>query len=97
MLAYSVIPVFMLAAMAAGILFVRLRHGPMTFNFIVAPIERGINAELVNNTVKIEGAELSLTDTGALEFRLRQLTVFDSDGDPVGGSPLAAVNMSASV
>ena len=64
-LAYSVIPVFMLAGLAAGIAYVRLRHGPISFNFVVTPIERGINAELVNNSVKIEGAELYLTDRPA--------------------------------
>ncbi len=94
-LAYTVIPVVMLAAMAAGITYVRLRHGPISFNFVVTPIERGINAELVNNSVKIEGAALYLTSTGTLEFRLRNLTVFDGDGDVIGGSPLAAVNLSA--
>ncbi len=91
---YTVVPVVLLSVMAAGIMYVRLRHGPIGFDFIVAPIERGINAELVNNSVKIDGGELHLTETGALEFRLRQLTVFDSDGDVVGGSPMAAVNIS---
>jgi AsmA-like C-terminal region/Protein of unknown function len=94
-LAYSIVPVFILAALAAGIAYVRLRHGPISFNVVVSPIERGINAELVNNSVKIEGAELFLTETGALEFRLRQMTVFDSDGDAIGGAPQAAVNISA--
>lgn len=94
-LVYSVVPVVLLAAMAAGGTYVRLRHGPIGFDFMVNPVERGINAELVNNSVKIDGAELHLTDAGNLEFRLRHLTVFDSDGDAVGGSPMAAVNISA--
>ena len=94
-LVYSIVPLVLLAAMAAGAIYVRLRHGPISFDFMVAPVERGINAELVNNSVKIDGAELYLTDSGALEFRLRQLTVFDSDGDAVGGAPMAAVNISA--
>lgn len=94
-LVYSIVPVILLAAMAAGGTYVRLRHGPISFDFMVDPVERGINAELVNNSVKIDGAELYLTDAGNLEFRLRHLTVFDSDGDAVGGSPMAAVNISA--
>ncbi|MEQ1669623.1 MAG: AsmA-like C-terminal region-containing protein [Hyphomicrobium sp.] len=94
-LVYTFVPVIMLAGLAAGIVYVRLRHGPISFNFVVTPIERGINAELVNNSVKIEGAELYLTETGALEFRLRQMTVFDADGDAIGGAPQAAVNISA--
>lgn len=94
-LVYSVIPVIMLTAMAAGGLYVRLSHGPIGLDFMVDPVERGINAELVNNSVKIDGAELYLTDAGTLEFRLRHVTVFDSDGDAVGGAPMAAVNISA--
>ena len=94
-LVYSVVPVVLLAVIAAGITYVRLSHGPIGFDFLVGPVERGINAELVNHSVKIEGAELSLTETGELEFRLRHLSIFDSDGDAVGGSPLAAVNISA--
>ena len=94
-LAFTIIPLVILGAMAAGILYVKLRHGPIGMDFIVRPIERGINTELANNAVNIDGAELALTDAGALELRLRQLTVFDNDGDAIGGSPLAAVNISA--
>jgi hypothetical protein len=95
-LAYSIVPVIMLAGMAIGIFYVRLRHGPIGLDFLVPPIERGINTELTNNSVSVDGAELFLTETGTLEFRLRQLTVFDNDGDAIGGSPLAAVTISAS-
>ena len=93
-LAYTIAPLALLACLASGIVYVRLRHGPVSFDFVVPPIERGINAELVNNTVKIEGAELYLNDTGSMEFRLRQLTIFDTDGDAIGSSPQAAVNIS---
>jgi AsmA-like C-terminal region/Protein of unknown function len=91
---YTTVPLIMLAAMAAGIGYVRLRHGPVSFDFLVPPVERGINAELSSNTVKIDGADLYLNEVGSLEFRLRQLTVFDADGDVIGSSPQAAVNIS---
>ena len=84
----------MLAVMAAGVLIVRLRHGPISFDIIVPPLERGINAELVNNSVKIKGAELRLGNDGALEFRLRNVSVREADGDVVATAPLAAVNIS---
>ncbi len=91
---YCAMPLTLLALMAAGILYVRLRHGPIAFDFVVAPIERGINAELVTSSVKIDGAELRLGPTGELEFRLRDMSVLEQSGDVVLSSPLAAVNIS---
>ena len=87
-------PLILLASIAVAVVYVRVRHGPVAFDFVVPPIERGINAELTNNFVKIKGAELRLSDAGEIEFRLRQLSVLDSDGDIVAGSPSAAVNIS---
>ena len=84
----------MLATIAVGVLFVRLRHGPISFDVLVAPLERGINAELSNNSVKIKGAELRIGNDGALEFRLRNISVREADGDVVATAPLAAVNIS---
>jgi hypothetical protein len=91
---YMVVPLTLLAMIAAGILYVRLSHGPITFDFIVAPIERGINHELTSSSVKIDGAELRLGPTGELEFRLRDVSVLEIGGDAVLSSPLAAVNIS---
>ncbi len=91
---YVLVPLAMLTVMAAGVLFVRLRHGPISFDIIVPPLERGINAELVNNSVKIKGAELRLGNDGTLEFRLRNVSVREADGDVVATAPLAAVNIS---
>jgi hypothetical protein len=91
---YCAMPLTLLAMMAAGILYVRLRHGPIAFDFVVAPIERGINAELITSSVKIDGAELRLGPTGELEFRLRDVSLLEQSGDVVLSSPLAAVNIS---
>jgi len=91
---YLVVPLTLLAMMATGILYVRLRHGPIALNFVVSPIERGINAELVTSSVRIDGAELRLGPSGELEFRLRDVGVLEQGGDVVLSSPLAAVNIS---
>ena len=91
---YTLVPVVLLAAIATGILYVRLRHGPIAFDSVVGPIQRGINAELVSGSVKIGGAELRLGDGGDLEFRLRDVGIFDTLGQSVLSSPLAAVNLS---
>ena len=91
---YIAMPLALLAMMAVGILYVRLRHGPIALDFVVAPIERGINAELVASSVKIDGAELRVGPSGELEFRLRDVSVLEQGGDVVLSSPLAAVNIS---
>jgi len=93
---YVVMPLMLLLMIGVGILYVRLRHGPIGFDFVVAPIEHGINAELTSNSVKIDGAELRLGASGELEFRLRDVSVLESGGDVVLSSPLAAVNISPS-
>ncbi|MBA2127117.1 DUF3971 domain-containing protein [Hyphomicrobium methylovorum] len=91
---YVVVPLALLGVIAGGVLYVRLSHGPISFDFVVAPIERGINAELVSSSVRIDGAELRLGKSGELEFRLRDVSVLETGGDVVLSSPLAAVNLS---
>ncbi|MET0431766.1 MAG: AsmA-like C-terminal region-containing protein [Hyphomicrobium sp.] len=91
---YSFMPLALLAVIGIGVLYVRLKHGPIAFDFVVSPIEKGINAELITSSVKIDGAELRLGPTGELEFRLRDVSVLEPGGDVVLSSPLAAVNIS---
>lgn len=91
---YTFMPIVLLALMAIGILYVRLRHGPVAFDFLVSPIERGINAKLVNNVVKVQGAEIRLGSSGGIEFRLRDVSVMENDGETVATAPLAAVTIS---
>lgn len=87
-------PVLMLTMLVVGLGYVRLRHGPMSLDFLVEPIERGINAELSGNTVKIDDVVMSLTDGGGLEFRLRDVKLYERDGDVVASAPQAAVGLS---
>lgn len=88
---YVVVPLSLLAFVALGILYVRLRHGPISFDVLVQPIENSINAELSGNSVAIKGAELQLGDSGELEFRLRNVSILEDDGDMVATAPMAAV------
>ncbi|MGL4396337.1 MAG: AsmA-like C-terminal region-containing protein, partial [Hyphomicrobium sp.] len=92
---YTAVPMVLLALIAVGVIFVRLRHGPISFDVVVGPIERGINAELSDNQVKIGGAELSLGSNGGLDFRLRNMSVLEANGDVVAVAPLAAVSVSS--
>ena len=89
-------PFFMLALLIVGLGYVRLRHGPISLSFLVEPIERGINAELGGNSVRIDDAVVSLAETGGLEFRLRNIRMHEKDGDVVASAPFAAVELSAS-
>ena len=91
---YTLIPVLLLAGIAFGVLAMRLSHGPISFDLLVPPIERGINAELVNNQVDIDGAELRLGNDGGLEFRLRNMNILDKSGAVVANAPLSAVSIS---
>jgi hypothetical protein len=89
-------PFVMIAVLVAGLGYVRLRHGPISLDFLVDPIERGINAELAGNKVRIDDAIVSLSETGGLEFRLKNVRVQESDGDVVASAPFAAVELSTS-
>ncbi len=89
-------PLIMLSVLVLGLGYVRLRHGPFSLKFLVAPIERGINAELDGNRVRIDDVVVSLSGEGGLEFRLRNLRMQEPDGDVVASAPLAAVELSTS-
>ena len=92
---YVIAPVALLVMIAVGIVFVKLKHGPIAFDVLVGPIERGINAELADYSVKVKGAELRLGKDGGLEFRLRDLAVYERDGDALLNAPDAAVTISS--
>lgn len=89
-------PFLMLALLIGGLGYVRLRHGPVSLNFLVEPIERGINAELGGNAVRIDDVVVSLSGTGGLEFRLQNVRMHEKDGDVVASAPFAAVELSTS-
>lgn len=83
-----------LAALGVGLIYLRLLQGPISVGFIVGPVERGLNSESPEFSVKIEGAIVQLSERNALEFRLRNIRVADADGDVVAMAPLAGVSVS---
>jgi AsmA-like C-terminal region len=87
-------PVIMLSVLVLGLGYVRLRHGPMSLKFLVAPIERGIDAELDGSKVRVDDVLMSLSETGGLEFQLQNVRLQEADGDTVASAPLAAVKLS---
>jgi hypothetical protein len=84
----------LLAGLAVGVLYVRLLNGPISLRFIAEPISRTIAAEMPGLEVDVEDAMMTLTDTGSLEFRLRNVRFADAAGVPVAMAPLAAVRLS---
>lgn len=93
-LALGLIPLVVLAGLAAAVVYVKLLHGPISLEFLAEPLERGIGSELPGLTVRVGDAELGLGDTGKFEVRLRKLEIAEPDGDIVASMPLAAVELS---
>lgn len=91
--AIVLLPVLLLAAAAFAVGYVRLTHGPVALKFLVGPVERGLAGELNGLGVKIDDAILRLTDSGGLEFNLRNVRLVDQQGQPVATAPLAAVEL----
>ena len=53
---------FRSTALGVGLIYLRLLQGPISVGFIVAPVERGLNAELPEFSVKIEDAIVQLSE-----------------------------------
>lgn len=92
----TVAPILLLAAVAAGIVYVRLSHGPVSLMAFARQIERGIDASLVGLVAKVDDATVTLSRDGGLEIRLVNLRLTEEDGDLVASAPLAAVELSHS-
>jgi hypothetical protein len=89
------LPVAILVGLGLSITYVRLLNGPISLQFLAAPISRSIAAELPGVSVAIEDALVRLTDSGSIEFRMRNVRFSEVDGAPIAVAPLAAVSMSA--
>lgn len=92
----SLIPVSLLLLLSVGLLYFRLLQGPVSLTFLVASVEQGINNELTGLDSSIDDFVVTLTDSGALEFRLENLRFSERDGDLVAAAPQAAMELSYS-
>lgn len=77
-----------------GLLYLRLAHSPVTADYLAAPIQSALNADLSDLSVSIKGAELRLADRGRVELSLKQVRLTDNDGLTVAIAPEAAVQLS---
>jgi hypothetical protein len=87
------IPAFA-AALALGLLYVKLLHGPVSLGFLIQPIERAIAEEVAGLRVRVEGAALRLGDGGQIEFELKNVRVADAGDVPLALAPSAIVSLS---
>ncbi|MBO0740486.1 MAG: hypothetical protein J2P51_03555, partial [Hyphomicrobiaceae bacterium] len=87
------IPAFA-AALALGLLYVKLLHGPVSLGFLIQPIERAIAEEVAGLRVRVEGAALRLGDSGQIEFELKNVRVADAGDVPLALAPSAIVSLS---
>lgn len=87
-------PVLLLSLAAAGIVYVRLMHGPVSLQTFSEHITASIDAELEGFSTAIDDAVLTLADDYTVELRLVNLRISEADGDLVASAPTAAVELS---
>src|SRR5262245_5467190 len=73
-------PIILLTLIAAGIVYVRLSHGPVSLKAFSSSIEKGINSELVGFTASIDDAVLALAEGRGLEIQLVNVRISEPDG-----------------
>ena len=89
--------VFVLGLIAVVLAYGHLSRGPISLPGLVPPIERAINDQFSDLTVKIEDAVLQRGDHGpGVVLRLRNVRLIDPDNEVVAQAPLAAVGLSGS-
>jgi hypothetical protein len=86
-------PVVLLSLIAAGVIYVRLLHGPVSLKSFSSDIAASINAELDGVTASIDDAVLTIADDYTVELRLINLRLNEKDGDLVASAPTAAVEL----
>ncbi|MGD9400154.1 MAG: hypothetical protein PVI10_11285, partial [Methyloceanibacter sp.] len=89
--------IFVLGLIAVVLGYGHLSRGPISLPGLVPPIERAINDQFSDLTVKIEDAVLQRGDHGpGVVLRLRNIRLMDPDNEVVAQAPLAAVGLSGS-
>lgn len=81
---------------AVGLLYLRLQHGPISLQFLVEPIQRGLNGEMPGLRFGIEDAIVQLAPGGVIEFRLKNVRLSQDDGGSVAFASLASLELSGS-
>ncbi len=83
-----------LLAMAVGLIYLRLIYDPdkpISVRFLADPIERGLNAELPGFAFDIGDAVIQRSQSGGIEFRLKDVRMSDGRGNAVAIAKFASV------
>lgn len=91
-LALVLAPILLLAAIGAGVLYVRLANGPVSLSYLKPAIERQIAQKLGGLKVDVSDVVLSLAGDGGA-FRLTDVRVRDESGVVVAQAPLASMQI----
>ncbi|MEZ5851144.1 MAG: AsmA-like C-terminal region-containing protein [Hyphomicrobiaceae bacterium] len=83
-----------LCLLGLGLVYLKLRNGPISLGFLVPPIERALNAELPELRVSVHDAVLRLSERGGLEFRLAAVKLRDKRNRVIASARLAGVELS---
>ena len=83
-----------IGAFFLGLLFYRLEKGAINLDFIVPSIESAINEQLSGLSIKIQSAYVGKnTHSAGVHFRLRDIVLFNKEGEAIATAPLAAVDL----
>ncbi|MGH6907254.1 MAG: DUF3971 domain-containing protein, partial [Aestuariivirga sp.] len=94
---YSVMSVFVAVAILVAAFYVRLWQGPVSLNFMTGTIQSQINNNLSGMSVAIDGALIERAPgSGIPHFRLRNITLRDTQGNLIARAPKAAIGVEES-
>lgn len=92
-----VVGMLVLGAFLLGLFYYRLEKGAIDLDFVVPSIERAINEQLTDLSVKIDSAFVGKnTHSAGVHFRLRNIVLYNKEGEAIANSPLAAVDLNGS-
>ena len=90
----AVIGLFVLCGVLVALLYMRLEKGNIDLAFLVPSIENAINEQLTDLSVHIESAFLGQNrNNRGIHFRLRNLVLYNKQGEAIANAPLAAVGL----
>jgi AsmA-like C-terminal region/Protein of unknown function len=94
LLAKAFIITTLVLALAGGLFYARLLHGPVPLAFLVEPLQRAIAEELAGFGVEIDNVAARLNDRHQLEFELSNVRIADSSNAPLAVAPSATFSIS---
>lgn len=92
---FLLLMVTLAVAAIAGLVYVRVQHGPISLKPLAGLIEREINEELAGLVAQVEDAQIASTEGGrGIEMRLANLILATPSGETVASVPAASIELS---